>query len=433
MKQKIKITYVLILALILLSIAPLAKLGSGFSEQEAFFLTQDKKTSHTTLPIQALNIKNSTPFIFMGILSLYLFYMILANSGFDGQTSIISSLLLAISPAFIFLYSTINIAAFYITLTLASLFFFIQKKRIFLLVFWPIALFIAYFNIFASLILILTCFIYSAETGRKKYSAYTLSIILFLISLVTLIKEKYIHYNPDFSAASIFLNYIVELGSEKGISFFILILVPIGLYYLRSKGKMPLIYTSLIITIPISFYFHQLIPYFAFIFCAIAGAGISFFLKRRWSLKQIKRYTIFIITLGLILSTLSYITTLASKEEIDTKAIEFLKDKKGAVLSHHSNYYLIEAEAEKTAVPGLKISEKRSLKDSQTIFDSRNLKKTQNLLDIYNITYIYITEEMKDGKVWTEPEQGLLFLFRNSEIFKKAYSSENSEVWEYRG
>ena len=49
-----------------------------------------------------------------------------------------------------------------------------------------------------------------------------------------------------------------------------------------------------------------------------------------------------------------------------------------------------------------------------------------------NIDYIIITDEMKYGLVWTEDEQGMLFLLRNNETFKKIYvSPDNStELWE---
>ena len=40
---------------------------------------------------------------------------------------------------------------------------------------------------------------------------------------------------------------------------------------------------------------------------------------------------------------------------------------------------------------------------------------------------------MKQKEPWTEAEQGLLFLFRNSETFKKEYSKDGIEIWRYKG
>ncbi|MBR9691538.1 hypothetical protein GOV06_02025, partial [Candidatus Woesearchaeota archaeon] len=71
--------------------------------------------------------------------------------------------------------------------------------------------------------------------------------------------------------------------------------------------------------------------------------------------------------------------------------------------------------------------------DSNTTFYSRNLKTTRSILDKYNIRYIWIDPKMKQGQVWTREEQGILFLFRNSETFKKLYSKDDIEIWEYLG
>ena len=72
---------------------------------------------------------------------------------------------------------------------------------------------------------------------------------------------------------------------------------------------------------------------------------------------------------------------------------------------------------------------KNKLDDSDVIFYSRNLKKTISLLDKYDISYILIDSEMKQGQVWTEKEEGLFFLFSNSESFKKIYDKKGIEIW----
>ena len=65
------------------------------------------------------------------------------------------------------------------------------------------------------------------------------------------------------------------------------------------------------------------------------------------------------------------------------------------------------------------------------MFQSRNLKDTEALLNKYNIRYIFITQDMKEGLVWTDNNQGLLFLLKNGETFKKPYSSDKIEIWQY--
>jgi len=38
---------------------------------------------------------------------------------------------------------------------------------------------------------------------------------------------------------------------------------------------------------------------------------------------------------------------------------------------------------------------------------------------------------MRNGLIWTKEEQGLLFLFRNNESFKRLYTTPDTQVWEY--
>ena len=71
--------------------------------------------------------------------------------------------------------------------------------------------------------------------------------------------------------------------------------------------------------------------------------------------------------------------------------------------------------------------------DSNNLFYNRSLKETKKLLNKYNISYIWIDNEMKEGLVWTKEKQGLLFSLRNKEIFKNIYSKEGVEIWMYAG
>ena len=68
-------------------------------------------------------------------------------------------------------------------------------------------------------------------------------------------------------------------------------------------------------------------------------------------------------------------------------------------------------------------------KVEDSIFQSRDLFQTLSLLRKYSIDYIWITPEMKAGLVWNREGEGLLFLFENSETFKKVYSEEGYEIW----
>ncbi|MBW2988144.1 hypothetical protein KY318_01425, partial [Candidatus Woesearchaeota archaeon] len=61
---------------------------------------------------------------------------------------------------------------------------------------------------------------------------------------------------------------------------------------------------------------------------------------------------------------------------------------------------------------------------------SRNLKHTKQTLKQYNISYILITKKMLSGGVWNSADEGLLFLLRNNETFKRVYEVNGNQVWQ---
>ena len=69
--------------------------------------------------------------------------------------------------------------------------------------------------------------------------------------------------------------------------------------------------------------------------------------------------------------------------------------------------------------------------DSNVLFYNRSLKETKRLLNKYNVSYIWIDSEMKQGLVWTKEKQGLLFLLRNKETFKNIYNKKGVQIFRY--
>jgi uncharacterized membrane protein len=103
------------------------------------------------------------------------------------------------------------------------------------------------------------------------------------------------------------------------------------------------------------------------------------------------------------------------------------------VFSYYTNGLLIESIADRKTVLDSHVSYIQSagekFNDSNRTLYSRNLEETKATLDKYDVKYIWITPQMKQGEVWVREEQGLLFLFRNDETFKKVYSEDGYDVW----
>ena len=152
----------------------------------------------------------------------------------------------------------------------------------------------------------------------------------------------------------------------------------------------------------------------------------------------IKNLTILAIICGISFSTISYIERISNLEPNNEviSSLEWLKNQpQGVVLSHYEKGFWIETIAGKSVVmDGLfdyspNVEERYA--DSNIIFNSRSLKTTSEILDKYEIRYIWIDHKMKGGQVWDKENQGLLFILRNSERFKRVYSLDEIEIWAY--
>ena len=243
---------------------------------------------------------------------------------------------------------------------------------------------------------------------------------------------------PKFVFTSIFINLVSDLGGLFGFGIFSIILSVMGLYVIWSIKKLIIPHMLLLGFILTSFVLNYINVYLNFIAAIFVGYGLFVFIKRKWKVKLIETLTLTLLICGLLFSSLSY-TNRISDSLPDRPLIESLEwlgsQPQGKVLTHPSNGLWIEAIAKKPVVIDSLVPYSpdinATLTDLNDIFYSRNLENTKALLDKYNISYIWISPKMKQGQVWTKEEQGLLFLFRNSETFKKTYDQEEIEIWKY--
>ena len=265
-----------------------------------------------------------------------------------------------------------------------------------------------------------------------------MSIIALILYLIYLIKYgvPYIFFN-----SGILINYLSELGGLISFGIFNLILAAIGLYLLWRKKKQISGYIILFIAIIFSLYFNSLNIYLNFVFAIAAGFAFVSVIKMDYSLAIIKKLTTALLLFGLLFSTISYTARISNllPDNSIIDSLEWIKanSKPGEVIfSHYTKGNWIQSIAQRPVLLNSNLiyieNVKTKLNDSDTIFYSRTLKKTDSLLNEYNISYIWLDSGMKKGLVWTEEDEGLLFLFSNKEKFKNVYSKEGIEIWEVK-
>ncbi len=377
----------------------------------------------------------------LGLVSFVAFYLVLGRFGINGFRRLLISLLLITSPAFIGTFSASNPNALAIPLYIIGLYvlsYHDRKKDSFLsaanivgfIILLPTLLF-GIFNVLL-LIVLLTGFYTSDDRKRSFFLLFFSSS--FLISLI-----YYLLFFTKVLPAGLLSVFISDLGGS-GFGIFTVILLISGIIFSWSRrSSYSLAYFLLLYLISILLFSSSFaIPYLGFVIAIFAGEGLFRIINIDWDLPLIQRLTIILIVCGLLFSTVSFMTraTTSGPEKETLNGLFALKEKpKGVVFSHYSNGFWIEYFADKPVLldgfilPG--ISKRYS--DSNEIFYSRNIDNTKKLLDRYSIKYVFVDKSMRGGEVWTQEDEGLLFLFRNNQTFSKVYDDQGIQIWEYSG
>jgi len=380
-----------------------------------------------------------TPFI-LGIISLLLFYLILKKLKMDLKTRFLTNLVFISSPIFIFLFTAPNPHTISFILSLLTFYFFIHEKKYFLIALIS-SLVVPLFGLFHAITLFLLIASYSLVTRKKtpRFAIISFAILIStLFKFIPLYSQHQLPLTPSFLTFNLFNTFISDFGALMAFGIFTIFLAFVGFSSIKKNHQNIVFYLLAVLLIIVSYHIPYLRIYLNLLLSFLAASAIFLLLKRKWELKIIKNLTILAIMCGLIFSTTSYINRISHLDP-DTEIISSLEwlhnQPKGIVFSHYSKGFWIESIANKPTVmdplfdyaPNVEQRYNHSL----TIFNSRNLKTTTDLLDKYNIKYIWLDKKMKTGQVWEKENQGLLFLLKNSERFKRAYYLGEVEIWTY--
>ncbi len=374
----------------------------------------------------------------LGILSLFLSYLLLKRFGIDGKARFLTLLPLLLSPAFMYTYTISNPHALAIMLTLLGFLCFLHEERyvrIIGILAFGIAALSQPFN--AAMIIALLFWYALATKTRKKEVMLIMAILLFLLVLQQPQEFMTRYERPS---GNIIRESISDLGGKIGFGIFYIILAVIGFFASWKKkyahAGIYIIGAALLLGYP--FFSNAAFMYLNFLAAYFVGIGLARLQGIRWEFIIIRNLTFLIIICGLLFSSISYLDRLSNapitKEVAD--GLEWLDDHSlgdEIVLSHYSHGYAIEHVAKRKVVLDSLFSSlpdaKQRLLDMETLFYTVNLEEAEGILDRYGVDYIFIDREMKERLVWDEPDQGLLYLLQNSETFKNVYATDEVEIW----
>ncbi|MBT3297474.1 hypothetical protein HN385_00965 [archaeon] len=290
-------------------------------------------------------------------------------------------------------------------------------------------------------------------------------LIIFLLLILLFANKLFLGTNwvtESFISDLFFSNFISDLGAFSGISIFVLFLALLGLFSSwKQKGSL-IGYVGLTISL-ISYYFNNnAIIFIGLIMAYFASDFIQWVIDRKWSLNEAKNFTLLLIFLGLLFSSVSYVERLSDyspyQENLDT--ISWLEDyfsnennltensldyeTNGVVLlSSPENSQYISALSSFSTFPDISDLENHDLdlwhkvnmqleRDSyiegKEVFSLTYPSVLFPLLEEYNVKYIYVDPQLR---VEFYNKKGLLFALRN-ERFKLIHSQNEHEIWEFK-
>lgn len=360
--------------------------------------------------------------------SLFLFLRLASKLDLPLKPTFFFLVFFILSPTFIWMYTTFSAFSYFMLLLLSGFLLFIQPQKIFhYLSLLPFFL-ATFFDMFSTIILLLVLLGYMVLSHQKKHSS--LPYVLLPVSLAV---NSFIFHQPfilgPFQVQERLPNLVADFGGMAGLSFFILLLAIIGL--LVRWRKFLAVAALLLFFIPAYLYSTQVIGFLSLPITFFAVAGFMVLLERTWSLENLKGFTLLLLALGLLFSTVSYLDriSLSNPTAGDLQALGWIKNNipEGAVVfSDVDNGYFIQYFAQRQ--PFYVPHQTGSSDDQEAIVNSIYIDQLFPLLERNNIKYFYFNPRMRER---LPSDYGLLFLLKN-ERFKLLYSQEGYEVWEFK-
>tara|TARA_Y100000310_G_scaffold343773_1_gene452950 strand:- start:803 stop:2245 length:1443 start_codon:yes stop_codon:yes gene_type:complete len=371
--------------------------------------------------------------------SVYLFLKLFKTINLPPKFTSIYLLLLLITPAIILTITTISTYAILLILILIGFFLLTKKNRTVQYLSLVPFILSTTIDLLSSLFLLGLLFVYfyakksQTKTLQKQNKNIFLIILTSTIISWTFLKLPLV-VGPfvEKTKQSLFPNLITDLGGISGMSFFMILLAFIGIAVTWKRKNFYLAYLFLPLVIVAYIYNTQAIFHLTLTTIFFASFGIIKLFEQEWTLKELKKITFFILCLGLLFSTITYLDRIDEfgPSNVDLEMLTWIKNnvpENKVIFTDISESYFVNYFSEREVFYSPHQNSEKLVEEVETIINSTYIKTTFPLLQENNLSLIYLTEEMN---LKLPQNEGLLFLLKN-ERFKMVHSQKNYEVWIY--
>ncbi len=381
------------------------------------------------------------PFI-LGAISFILLMLLLKD--FDIKPKRLALAALIASPAFIFMFNTLNTASFALMLSLLGFWLFSRKSfaRFFSIIIFSL---IPLFDLAIGILSLALLLFYALF--RLKHRKPLMIASLAVSFAVSAAYYGYLILNSGFERLlfdlspsglnNMLSSFLSDLGAEYGIGLFALILAVFGIIsFWELKYKNLFAFFSFTLLLVTGLFFSKAIFLLNIFIAIFAAYGFLSIYNAKWESAVFQRFVLLILACGLIFSTLSYCQRFIAGEPNEgiIQGMEYLKNlPKEVVFSDYSRGSWVSFAGKKNVMDEnvwLAPNANERWKDSQDLFYTRDIEKARQIIDKYNIDYIWLDSAMIQ-KQWNGQEEGLLFLLKySSSSFKIIYNKQGVQVWE---
>jgi hypothetical protein len=396
--------------------------------------------------------------IVLGLLSTILYLILSEKLEINGIKNFMFMIILIISPSFMYSFSTLSNISMIIFLIILGLFLLSSnKKSLQVIAILPLAL-VTLFDVFSTIMMLLTIsFFYlvwlkdrkynesdkknnrksvkakKEDLDRKTFNDKLFKILLIIITILTISFKVLLNkalYSVPIMINNFWTNIISDFGGLSGVSVFVVISSILGIYVFLKEKNTFFFLAVLLLIIPSYFYNNNCIIYLNITLAFLAAQAIYWLLERNWSVKEIKNFTIWLLLLGMLFSTLTYIDRIPEYQP-SQETILSLEWLEGYISQDDFDYNFVVLTLPQNNDYVEYIVELETFTNSyiitDNVFSTTYPNKLFPILDNNNIKYIYIDPETQERYV---DQQGLIFALRN-EKFKLIHSEEDYEIWEF--
>ncbi len=154
---------------------------------------------------------------------------------------------------------------------------------------------------------------------------------------------------------------------------------------------------------------------------ALGAIEIMQLYQRKWRVDLMRWDVLLFVTLAVLLATF-----IVGSSVVKSEPTPLLVN--GLTQLKESNTVLVYG----PVVPYLRYwSDAKVVVGSDELWYGRDIQNTTVVLSERRVDSIIITRQMREGQVWTKEEEGLLFLLKNSEMFKRRFNNAEVEIWSF--